>query len=212
MKSKEDRKRIGEYFARYRKSHGWTLEKISQMTGVSIPTLSKVETKGQISFDTLFRLVHGLGLSFSDVFDAKGVRPNFGGRLTVTRGGEAQRFSTEQYDYELHACAIRGKEMVTLVMHLKTSDISEIEHWSSHEGEECVIVLEGAAVMHSEGYAPLELAKGDSVYFDSSMAHAFVAANRDGATILSMCAGPGIKKVDEVGCQAIRDEGGLLPV
>lgn len=211
MKTKDDRKRLGEFFARYRKSRGWTLDKISQMTGVSAPTLSKVETKGQLSFDTLFRLVHGLGLSFSDVFDEKSQRPAFGGRLTVTRATEAQRFSNDQYDYELHAGAIRGKEMVTLIMYLKTKNIAEIENWSSHEGEECVIVLEGAAVMHSEGYAPLELAKGDSVYFDSSMAHAFVAASDEGATILSMCTGPGIKKVDQVGFKAIFEEGGLLP-
>ena len=203
----QDRKRIGAFFAKYRRDRGLTLQQVSEKSGVSVPTLSKVETRGQISFDTLLRLIDALDLDVSDVLKSEGTRSNDGGRLTVTRANEAESFSSEQCDFLMHAGAIRGKQMIALIIHLKARDVTEYDRWSSHEGEEFVIVLEGTAVMHSEFYRPLTLHKGDSVYFDSSMAHAFVADGDTDATILSMCTGRGIKRVEQAGIDSFRQNG-----
>lgn len=202
--SAQDRKRIGSFFAQHRREQGWTLEQVSQKCGVSVPTISKVEKRGQISFDTLLRMIDGLDLDISDVLTAKQQPPAPGGRFTVTRANEADFFTSEQSNYFMHAAQIRGKQMIALIMHLKTDDPGPAELWSSHEGEEFVIVLEGEVVMHSEFYVPLALNKGDSVYFDSSMRHIFVSANQEQSTILSMCTGRGIKHIDKVAPNAIR--------
>ncbi len=49
--------------------------------------------------------------------------------------------------------------------------------------------------LHSDLYAPLPLGPGDSVYFDSGMAHAYIATGTEPCTILSVNAGPGIQQL-----------------
>lgn len=54
-------------------------------------------------------------------------------------------------------------------------------------------MLAGAMELHSDLYAPLLLATGDSVYFDSGMAHAYVRVSEVACHVLSVCAGAGIQ-------------------
>jgi hypothetical protein len=49
--------------------------------------------------------------------------------------------------------------------------------------------------LHSDLYAPLPLEPGDSVYFDSGMAHAYVRTSEEACTVISVCAGPGIQQL-----------------
>jgi len=49
--------------------------------------------------------------------------------------------------------------------------------------------------LHSDLYAPLALAAGDSIYFDSGMAHGYVRTSADPCTVLAVCAGPGIQQL-----------------
>ena len=56
-----------------------------------------------------------------------------------------------------------------------------------HPGEEYLYVLEGTLEFHTEIYAPVRLEKGDSVYFDSGIAHAYVAVGSKPCRVLSMC-------------------------
>ena len=42
--------------------------------------------------------------------------------------------------------------------------------WSSHEGEEFILVLKGLVELHTEFYEPARLEAGDSAYIDSGMA------------------------------------------
>jgi uncharacterized cupin superfamily protein len=72
-------------------------------------------------------------------------------------------------------------------MVIKSRELEDITRWSSHEGEEFVYVLAGTIELHTELYAPALLKKGDSAYFDSSMAHAFLNRGRNDAEILSIC-------------------------
>ncbi len=51
-------------------------------------------------------------------------------------------------------------------------------------------MLEGTVEFHSELYAPLTLRKGDSLYFDSGMGHAYLAAESGPCRVLSICSGP----------------------
>lgn len=201
--TQQSRRRIGRFLAEHRRHRGWKLEHVSRMTGISVSTLSKVESKGQISFDTLLRLAKGLGINVSEILDSGTATHN--GRRAVTRADEAQTFATDQYDYAMHAGDIRAKRMVPLIMHVRARAIEEFEQMSSHAGEEWIYVLEGSIVMHTEYYAPLRLQQGDSVYFDSSMPHAFVADGGEDAKLLSMCAGPSIEQLEQTEIDAVRE-------
>jgi hypothetical protein len=52
--------------------------------------------------------------------------------------------------------------------------------------------------LHSDLYAPLTLSQGDSVYFDSGMAHAYVRVGDAPCQVLSVCAGPGMQRFAEL--------------
>lgn len=185
---KIEREKLGERLASLRRQNGWTLEKVSQMTGIGVSTLSKQENqKNGASFDTLLKLSRGLGIDFQDLLDP--ARPAATGRRAVTRAGEGAQFTTGQYGYEVHAADLSKKQVIPLVVNVRARSVDEFEKFSSHEGEELVYVLQGSIEMHTEIYAPLRLSKGDSIYFDSSTPHLFISVGRGEAQMLSVCIG-----------------------
>ena len=180
---------LGERLSELRQQNGWTLEKVSKMTGVGVSTLSKVENQlNGASFDTLLKLSHGLGLNFEELLNPE--RKNFvSGRRAVTRAGEGVKFATAQYGYEVHATELAQKQMIPLVMMVRARSVTEFATFSSHVGEEYAYVMQGTVEMHTEIYAPLRLGAGDSIYFDSSTPHAFTSVGPGDAQMLSLCLG-----------------------
>jgi transcriptional regulator with XRE-family HTH domain len=185
----EEAQKLGERLAELRKQNGWTLERVSRMTGVSVSTLSKVENQlNTASFDTLLKLSKGLGIKFEELVNPDR-RPAANGRRAVTRAGDGVPFATPQYRYEAHACELAQRKMIPLVMTVRARKRSDFETLSSHAGEEYIYVIDGAVEMHTEVYVPLRLDAGDSVYFDSSTPHAFVSVGPGDARMLSLCIG-----------------------
>jgi uncharacterized cupin superfamily protein len=60
--------------------------------------------------------------------------------------------------------------------------------------------------LHSDLYAPLPLGPGDSVYFDSGMAHAYVRTSEEPCRVLSVCAGAGIERFAQSANQSSEGE------
>jgi len=58
-----------------------------------------------------------------------------------------------------------------------------------------IAYLEGAMELHSDLYAPLLLSQGDSVYFDSGMAHGYARVSDGPCRVLAVCAGAGMQRV-----------------
>jgi len=57
-----------------------------------------------------------------------------------------------------------------------------------HPGEEYLYIVEGAIVAHTEFYDPVELRVGQSIYIDSTMGHAYIAAKGcKEAVVLAVC-------------------------
>ena len=57
-----------------------------------------------------------------------------------------------------------------------------------HSGEEYIYVIEGRVEIHTEFYDPIVLEAGESIYIDSNMGHAYVAAEGcNEATVLGVC-------------------------
>jgi uncharacterized cupin superfamily protein len=51
-------------------------------------------------------------------------------------------------------------------------------------------VLEGEVDLYTSLYAPVRLKTGDSIYFDSAMGHAYIAASEGPCRVLSICTAP----------------------
>jgi transcriptional regulator with XRE-family HTH domain len=167
-----------------RKDRGWTLEQAAQAAGLARSTLSKIEN-GQMSptYDALKKLAQGLDISVPQLFTPPGT-PQANGRMAVTRTGEGQAHPTATYEHELLAGALSRKSMLPYRTRIRARAFEEFDGWVRHDGEEFLYVLTGRIRLFTEFYAPVDLARGDSAYYDATMGHNVISVSEDDATIL----------------------------
>ncbi|WP_397583635.1 helix-turn-helix domain-containing protein [Sphingorhabdus sp.] len=187
----------GEVLRALRTDRLWTLAELSKHTGLTISTLSKVETgRMALNYDKMMRVATGLNIDIGILFAApvpqhqapeKPVLPQIGGRRSVTRAGEGRMIETRNLVQHYPAADLLNKQIVPIVTEVKARSRAEFGDLLRHPGEEYVLVLEGTLELHSELYAPVQLAPGDSIYFDSRMAHGYVAAGEGVCRILMVC-------------------------
>lgn len=179
---------LGPRVKTLRQERGLTLQQVSERSGVSVSTLSKVEN-GQVSgtVNTMLKIARGLGVLFDHLLEAPRETPSAPtGRLVRTTAGQVDRFPTEFYDYCVHSTEMVGRHMLPLVIDVKTRQPPPRVDWSTHEGEEFLLVIQGEIEFHSEHYRPIHLGAGDSIYFDSSMRHAYVCVGEGDARVVSV--------------------------
>jgi len=175
---------LAERVRTLRKERGWTLEQAAQAAGLARSTLSKIEN-GQMSptYDGLKKLAEGLGISVPQLFTPpRGDAP--GGRMTTTRDGEGEAHVTTTYEHELLAGALTRKTMLPYRARIRARQFEDFNGWVRHDGEEFLYVLTGQIRLYTEFYAPLEMRRGDSAYYDASMGHNVVSVSPEDATIL----------------------------
>jgi transcriptional regulator with XRE-family HTH domain len=188
-----------------RKRNGWTLTVVSERTGVPVSTLSKLENgKMALTFDKLLRISQGLDIDFSRLlgpaagaaFDRgefarrgdSGVSDTFRGRRSVTRAGEGKLIEGHYGDYLYLASELLNKRMIPMLGEVRARSLEEFGEFHRHPGEEHLYVLEGELELHTEIYEPLRLKKGDSIYFDSRVGHAYLAVGTETCRVYSVCA------------------------
>jgi transcriptional regulator with XRE-family HTH domain len=172
---------------------GWTLADVSRRTGLPVSTLSKIENgKMSLSYDKLARISSGLEVDIAELFSPRAAIANGGipnGRRSITRAGQGQSIKTDSYDHLYPASELLNKRFVPIVAELRARSLVEFGELIRHDGEEYAFVLDGTVEFHSELYAPLILHKGDSIYFDSGMGHAYLAVSPGPCRVLSICSG-----------------------
>jgi len=181
---------------------GLTLRALAQRLDMPFSTLSKLENgKMAMTYDKLVRLAQALGLDLGSLVAGAVPAekpPAALGRRSVSRAGEWQGATTERYTHLYPAGDLLDKMMVPIIIDVKARNIDDVGGLIRHSGEEYLHVLSGAMELHSDLYAPLPLAQGDSVYFDSGMAHAYVRVGDEPCRVLSVCAGPGMQRFAEL--------------
>jgi transcriptional regulator with XRE-family HTH domain len=185
--------RPGAALRKVRTKMGWTLAEVSARTGLPVSTLSKVENdKMSLSYDKLARICTGLNIDISVLFgsDASAASSEgVSGRRSITRAGDGKVIETETYNHVYPAADLLSKRFVPIVADIKARSIGAFGEFIRHPGEEYAYVLEGAIELHTELYAPVLLRAGDSIYFDSGMGHAYVAAAPGRCRVLAICSG-----------------------
>jgi transcriptional regulator with XRE-family HTH domain len=177
----------------FRRKQGWTLAEVSQKTGLPVSTLSRIETD-QISptYDQLSRLSVGLCIDMAQLLsgDMDEAKPLQTARRSVNRAGEGQILDTPMQSLRYLSVDLTNKQFAPIIGEIKAHSLEEAGEFHRHHGEEFIFVVSGELELHSESYTPLRLRAGDSVYFDSGMAHAYVAAGKEPCRILSICTAP----------------------
>ena len=186
--------RPGAALKALRIKHGWTLAEVSQRTGLPTSTLSKIENdKMSLSFDKLARLSSGLQIDIAALFrGANGEGPQSGasGRRSIVRAGEGKAIETRNYSHLYPAWDLLNKKIIPIVAELHARTMEEFGELIRHPGEEYTFVLEGEVDFYTSLYAPVRLKTGDSIYFDSGMGHAYIAATEGPVRVLSVCSAP----------------------
>ncbi|MCX4029220.1 helix-turn-helix transcriptional regulator [Endozoicomonas sp. SM1973] len=175
---------LGKRLKEIRLSNNWTLEEVSQRTGLARSTLSKIEND-QISptFTAVQKLIQGLGIDLPQLF-TQPKTSHATGRRDITRVNEGKPHPTPTYEHELLATQLVHKKMLPFKSYVRARSFSEYQEWVRHEGEEFLLILSGSLLFYSEFYEPVELQAGDSVYYDANMGHALVSTSKGDAHIL----------------------------
>lgn len=169
---------LGALMRGLRSRKGWTLKEMSAQTGIPVSTLSKVEhDRLTLTYDKLYELSRKLGMRMSELFAEESedpVAPT--ARRSLGDLQNALRVETPNYDYHYLCAELRRKRMIPVIARIRARSARQFGNLSHHSGEEFSYVLKGSVVITTEFYDPVTLHEGQSIYFDSSMGHAYLSA------------------------------------
>lgn len=188
---KSPHRTIGSLLKSLRARNGWTLKEMSERCGIPLSTLSKVEhDRLTLTYDKLLQLSQRLNIRMSEMFAEQdgSVEPAITARRSIGRISDAIRVNTPNYDYYYMCPELRRKRMIPVLTKVRAKSLAEFGELVHHPGEEYIHVLEGKVEVHTEFYDTIVLSAGESLYIDSNMGHAYLAAEGcDEAVLLGVC-------------------------
>ncbi len=170
---------LGALLRAFRAKRGWTLKAMSTESGIPVSTLSKIEhDRLTLSYDKLQLLGQRLGLRMSDLFaeDDDAAPQPVTARRSIGKVDTAVHIETPNYDYYYLCTELRKKRMIPVVTKIRAKTAEQFGDLVRHAGEEYIYVLKGRIVVTTEFYDPVTLDEGQSIYLNSSMGHAYLAA------------------------------------
>jgi transcriptional regulator with XRE-family HTH domain len=185
-----DRTTFGHRLRTARKRFGWTLAQLAERSGVSITTISRAE-RGQLAlgYENFAALGRALEMDMNAMFAGAGVKPaQFDGPV-ITRAGKGVVYRGLSFAYEFLGTSAAGKQMSPVVGTVHARRINGPEDFARHPGEEFAYVLSGEIEVHFDTGDVVHLARGDSLYYDSSIGHAYVSVSRQLAKIVGVTSG-----------------------
>jgi transcriptional regulator with XRE-family HTH domain len=182
-----DREAFGKRLRTARKEFGWTLAQLAELSGVSITTISRAE-RGQLAlgYENVAALGRALQMDMNAMFAGEGVKPAQLDGPVVTRAGKGVVYRGLSFAYEFLGTTVAGKKMSPVVGTVHARRIHGPEDFARHAGEEFAYVLVGEMDVHFENGDVVRLARGDSIYFDSRIGHAYVSVSRQLAKIVGV--------------------------
>lgn len=178
---------IGAHIRTLRKRQKMTLEQLSELTGISVSSLSRIEnTHLGMSFEKIELLAAAFGVLPGELVSrGLGAQPVpaiaaidqlAAPRLLVDRERERK---AEQYR-EISTGYLFDRS-VPRAMECMRCTIEAISIWDSeflrHPGEKIIYVVAGDAIVYCQGRPPIILEAGDALYMDAFVWHSFVGVN-----------------------------------
>lgn len=172
-----------------RLTKGWTLQQLSEKSGVPLSTLSKLELgQASLTYDKILRICRALdvdpGLS---ILQQASVTPAPSARRAVIRAGEGEEVSFGAHVAKVGAQDLLSKSFTPMLLTLQPA--KEAQARQTQPGEVYIHVLKGVAVLMTDIYAPLKLSAGDAIFFDGGVEHVLHAASDEPCTALMIVSG-----------------------
>jgi transcriptional regulator with XRE-family HTH domain len=165
---------FGERVRELRKAQGLTLENVSEASGLSRASMSKIE-RGEMSptYASLLKIARGLG---TDVCLLISGRQPAGGGYAITRAGKgSEHRADKRFPSRLLAPDLPDRSLYAFITEVHCVPIEKYGPWDSHDSEDFLYVLDGVIEVHLQGRTPVRLRKGDSMQMDGRIAHALIA-------------------------------------
>ena len=182
-----DRATLGRRLRAARKQFGWTLSDLAERSGVSITTISRAE-RGQLAlgYENFSALARALQMDLGAMFSEAGVAAQPFAGPVFTRAGQGVVYRGLAFSYEFLGTTAVGKQMSPVLGTVHARTIEGPEDFARHPGEEFVYVLTGCIDVHFDTGKVVRLEKGDSLYFDSRIGHAYVSVSRHLAKVIGV--------------------------
>lgn len=178
---------LGKRLRTARKQLGWTLVQVAERANVSITTISRAE-RGQLAlgYENVAALAQALQLDIGTLFSDDYALPADHEGPVVTRAGEGVRYRGQSFTYEFLATAATGKPINPVLGTIHARSVKGPKDFARHAGVEFVYVLSGEIEVHFEHGDKVHLGRGDSLYFDSRIGHAYITVSRQLARVIGV--------------------------
>ncbi len=179
---------IGKKIRDLRKKAGFVLQDLSDLTGFSKPLLSQIEM-GVVSppVATLLKISKALHVNISFFFqDGNPEEKVVLVKRDKSKVIDSRYFGREESGYYYEALAFKKskKNMEPFLVEFKRKRLEKLSYFS-HEGEEFLYVLQGTLEFRTEDRHYV-LDTGDSLYFESSIPHAYRAIGKSNVKALTV--------------------------
>ena len=159
---------VGRKLRGLRRERELSLAQVAEGTDISPSFLSLVENgKSDITFSRLIRLLDFYGISFADLMPERDSSDP-----VVVRAEERRHVYSPAEGIDVFLLAPdTDRAMMPIVSIYEPG--SEYAAYVTHEGEEFILVLEGAIELELEGSERVVLGSGDSAYYTADRSHSF---------------------------------------
>jgi transcriptional regulator with XRE-family HTH domain len=191
----ESNKIIGSKVKNIRESRNLSIDEVAERAGVSRIQIERIEGDVEIpSLAPLIKIARALGVRLGTFLDDQTELGPVISRAKNSREQNTIRFTNDstvaRKHMEYHSLSQdkAGRHMEPFLIDIDASGQTDFT-LSSHEGEEFIYVLDGTVevIYGKEKYA---LETGDSIYYDSIVAHHVHACNGASAKIIGVIYAP----------------------
>lgn len=173
--------RIGEKIRGLRQQKRLTLQDLSEVTTLSKPLLSQIENQQVIPpIATLLKIAKGLKVDIHFFFEDAGNRQKYvlTRREDVREDEKVPRPTANEvsrpYAYYSLAQGLRHKHMEPFLVEFENREWDDSLFFKHDGDEEFIYITAGELDFHYNGEV-LRMRSGDSIYYDSSQPHGWVA-------------------------------------
>ena len=176
----EDLKRIAARIRSWRDEAGLTLQQLGDRSGVSASTIHKIENLQTVpTIAVLLKVAHGLNRRPSELL----AEVDVGRQVAVMRRDDRQTLAVSEKGAIEHLIGtIPRNKLDVWRVRIEPgvgAGMEGFEPWQFHG--EMVLLVEEGLVRADIGGEPFEVGPGDSIHFDPSIPHRWVAAGEKAA-------------------------------
>ena len=177
---------------------GYTPAEMALKTGIGESEYLQCEAgERDLNFAFLYRCALALNVDVTDIIE--GSSPRLAG-YTLTRKGEGQEIQKAHgMTYYNLAAAFKNRiaEPLYVVCDYKEGAENADIELTTHEGQECDIVVKGALKVQVGDHVQI-LHEGDSIYYDSSVPHGMIAVEQQDCVFYAIVLNPASEPITKL--------------